>query len=176
MQTYEYRAVPAPNRAGKVKGVKDPAERFAHALSELMNAMAVEGWEYWRAEALPCTERRGLTGSATVYHSLLVFRRPTADFMAAQLSAAAAAEHPEPAPPVLPAADATAPEGTVARNGESDSAPQTDEDAPAPDRAPLLTASRSATERGSIPPLTLRRTQHATQADPDADPPARGDR
>ena len=40
-----------------------------------MNAMATDGWEFQRAETLPSEERSGLTGTKTVYHNMLVFRR-----------------------------------------------------------------------------------------------------
>ncbi len=76
MQQYEYKVMPAPTRAEKVRGLKTGADRFAHTLAGLMNAQAREGWEYVRADTLPTEERTGLTGRATVYHTVLVFRRP----------------------------------------------------------------------------------------------------
>ena len=76
MQAYEYTVLPAPNRGEKVRGARSGAERFAHALTMEMNRMAQAGWEYVRAETLPCEERSGLTGRTTVYHNVLVFRRP----------------------------------------------------------------------------------------------------
>jgi len=75
MQAYEYKVVPAPVRGEKERGLKTGAERFAHALSVLMNELGQEGWEYWRAETLPAEERSGLTSKTTVFHNLLVFRR-----------------------------------------------------------------------------------------------------
>lgn len=76
MQAYEYKVIPAPGRGDKERGLKTGAERFAHALSALMNELGRDGWEYWRAETLPCEERSGLTSKTTVFHNLLVFRRP----------------------------------------------------------------------------------------------------
>lgn len=76
MQRYEYKVVPAPNRGEKARGAKTPADRFAVALAKLMNATARDGWDYVRAETLPAEERTGLTRRTTVYHSVLVFRRP----------------------------------------------------------------------------------------------------
>lgn len=75
MSRFEYKVVPAPTRGQRAAGVKGPEGRFAHALSALMNEMAREGWEYQRAETLPCEERQGLTGKTTVFRNLLVFRR-----------------------------------------------------------------------------------------------------
>lgn len=74
--SYEYRVVPAPVKGTKAKGVKTTQDRFALSLQEKMNAMAADGWEFQRAETLPSEERAGLTGTKTVYHNVLVFRRP----------------------------------------------------------------------------------------------------
>ncbi|MBR3372277.1 MAG: DUF4177 domain-containing protein [Rhodobacteraceae bacterium] len=98
MQSYEYLAVPAPVKGQKVKGLKTPAERYAHQLTLLLNDLAREGWEYWRADCLPSEERKGLTGTMTVHNNMLVFRRPSAETLA---------EHPQFAEtrmaPTLPA-------------------------------------------------------------------------
>ncbi|GAA0300990.1 DUF4177 domain-containing protein [Rhodovulum strictum] len=75
MTVYEYKVLPAPERGKRVKGTNGAADRFALALTEILNAMAAEGWEYQRAESLPCTERKGLTGRIEVTQNLLVFRR-----------------------------------------------------------------------------------------------------
>lgn len=75
MQSYEYKVIPAPARGEKERGLKTGAEKFAHTLTQVMNDLAREGWEYWRAETLPAEERSGLTSKTTVYHNLLVFRR-----------------------------------------------------------------------------------------------------
>lgn len=83
MTQYEYKVVPAPDRGLKARGVKGPEGRFAHALEVLMNEMGVEGWEYQRAETLPCEERQGLSGKTTVYRNMLVFRRVREDDVAA---------------------------------------------------------------------------------------------
>lgn len=72
---YEYKVVPAPSRPAKIKGLRGTPDRFAHALAEQMNTLAQEGWEYQRAETLPCDERSGLTGKTTSFQNVLVFRR-----------------------------------------------------------------------------------------------------
>ena len=79
MQRYEYRVVPAPRKGEKARGLKSAEERFAFALTGLMNRMGAEGWEYLRADTLPQDERVGLTGSKTIFQSLLIFRRPAED-------------------------------------------------------------------------------------------------
>ncbi len=92
MVEYEYRVVPAPSRGKRARGVKGPEGRFAHALQEVMNALAAEGWEYLRSDTLPNDERTGLTSVQTTFRSILVFRRPVS----------AAATEPEPPVQQLP--------------------------------------------------------------------------
>ena len=76
MQHYEYKVIPAPDRGEKARGAKTPGDRYAQALTSVLNRMAREGWDYVRAEMLPSEERSGLTRRVTVYHNILVFRRP----------------------------------------------------------------------------------------------------
>ncbi len=76
MARYEYQVVPAPSKGTKAKGVKAPEARFSLTLQDLMNEKGAEGWEYQRAETLPSEERKGLTGSATNWRHVLIFRRP----------------------------------------------------------------------------------------------------
>ena len=95
VQRYEYKVVPAPRRGEKVKGAKTVEDRFAVALARVMNEQAAEGWEYLRADTLPCEERVGLTGKATHFHHMLVFRRA--------LVQAADAPAPAPTPVSVPA-------------------------------------------------------------------------
>jgi hypothetical protein len=75
MQRYEYKVVPAPKRGEKARGVKTTEDRFALALTQLMNQLGAEGWDYVRSDALPCEERTGFTGTKTTFQNMLVFRR-----------------------------------------------------------------------------------------------------
>ena len=75
MQRFEFKVIPAPRRGEKARGVKTTEERFALALTTLMNQLGAEGWDYVRADALPCEERAGLTGTKTTFQNVLVFRR-----------------------------------------------------------------------------------------------------
>ena len=75
MTQFEYEAIPAPRKGKKARGIKTNEDRFAHAVTELLNDMAADGWEYLRADTLPCEERSGFTGRTTVYQNILVFRR-----------------------------------------------------------------------------------------------------
>jgi hypothetical protein len=79
MQRFEYKVIPAPKRGEKARGVKTTEDRFALALTLLMNDLGAEGWDYVRADSLPCEERVGFTGTKTTFQNLLVFRRPVED-------------------------------------------------------------------------------------------------
>ena len=77
LSSFEYAAIPAPIRSEKAKNAKTPSDRFALTLTDEINRMAADGWEYLRAETLPSEERSGLTGRTTLFHNLLIFRRET---------------------------------------------------------------------------------------------------
>ncbi len=78
MQRYEYRVLPAPVRGEKVRGAKTTEERFAQAMTSMINGQAREGWDYCRAETLPSEERAGLMKRRIVHVNVLVFRRELA--------------------------------------------------------------------------------------------------
>ena len=106
MQRFEYKVIPAPKRGEKARGVKTTEERFAYALTNLMNELGAEGWDYVRADALPCEERVGLTGTRTTFQNVLVFRRligAVASDPAASTRLLLADPPPAPAPRLGPA-------------------------------------------------------------------------
>lgn len=72
---WEYRVVPAPERAGRQRGVRGAEAKFARTIEDVINHMAASGWEYCRAEMLPENARR----RGTTYHNLLIFRRDPAN-------------------------------------------------------------------------------------------------
>lgn len=77
MTFYDYKVVPAPKQLKRVKRVTSTAELFCATLSEAINTVARDGWEYVRAETLPATEQGGLfRRGAEVIETVLVFRRP----------------------------------------------------------------------------------------------------
>ena len=76
--SYEYKVIPAPTRGLKAKGVKTSEDRFANALETEINTLAAKGWEYVRADTLPCEQREGLMSKTTIYQNMLVFRRAKA--------------------------------------------------------------------------------------------------
>ena len=94
---FEYKVVSAPTKGIKAKGVKTPEARFALGIEQAINALAAEGWEYQRSDVLPSEERQGLTGSATHWRTLLVFRRPIAEDNAVEYAV------PERVEPILTA-------------------------------------------------------------------------
>lgn len=107
MAGWEYRLVPAPREARRIKGVRGTAARFAATVAAEINAVAAEGWEFAGVETLPLDARKGLLGGrAESLQSLLVFRRPLEGAVpaarplprVAEPVAEAAAEPPGPVP------------------------------------------------------------------------------
>ena len=123
MQQFEFKVIPAPRRAEKARGLKTTADRFAHTLALVMNDLARDGWEYLRAETLPCEERSGLTSKTTVYHNLLVFRRPAGN---GAIAAAAPATQESAAEKRARQLSTIAPEGKAPRLGPAEDEPQLD--------------------------------------------------
>lgn len=102
MQRFEYKVIPAPKRGERARGVKTTEDRFAYALTQVMNELGADGWEYVRADALPCEERVGLTGTKTTFQNMMVFRRvlvaETEETPRLMLRPALTPVQPEPAP------------------------------------------------------------------------------
>ena len=110
MQRFEFKVIPAPRRGEKARGVKTTEERFALALTTLMNQLGAEGWDYVRADALPCEERAGLTGTKTTFQNVLVFRRVINEAVAETApTTRLLLQEPVPATPRLGPAEAPAP-------------------------------------------------------------------
>lgn len=109
MQRFEFKVIPAPKRGEKARGVKTTEERFALALTSLMNQLGAEGWDYVRADALPCEERAGFTSTKTTFQNVLVFRRVIDSLAAEGPSARLLLQQPVAATPRLGPADAPAP-------------------------------------------------------------------
>ena len=76
MTQYDYKVVPAPRRAKKMRGIRGAEELFAHTLTDAINEVARQGWEYVRAERLPAEAPRGwFRSGAAGEQTVLVFRR-----------------------------------------------------------------------------------------------------
>lgn len=76
MSNFEYKVIPAPRKPEKVKGVRANDIRFAVTITNTINTLGEDGWEYLRAESLPVDEKSSMMGKPVErYQSLLVFRR-----------------------------------------------------------------------------------------------------
>lgn len=119
---FEYKVVPAPKRGKKAKGVKTSEDRFANALSEAINEMAADGWEYLRTDTLPSEERSGIRSRTTVFQNMLVFRRALDVEVEIEEAPAAVSEIAALHAPKLPSAnDAQTPrEPSVAPAGDTE--------------------------------------------------------
>jgi hypothetical protein len=163
---FEYRVIPAPRTGLSRKGLKKTEDKFAFQLETLMNESATEGWEFVRAETLPCEERVGLTSKTERFQNVLVFRR---ELVAAPVAENTTEARAEPAfraqaqaarqvsvPPAPLAADA--PEAEPA--SEPASEPVT-----APPRV-ALAPRQTADSAGDKPVLGLMRVIKGTRNEP----------
>ncbi|TDL79735.1 hypothetical protein E2L08_09020 [Palleronia sediminis] len=77
MAHFEYAVLPTPTELPRRKGVKGAAARFSAGLTELLNAMGRDGWEYVRADTMVASEKsRILRKPQETRIGVLVFRRP----------------------------------------------------------------------------------------------------
>ncbi len=75
---FEYRLLPTPAASKKAKGMKTVPERFAHALTEALNAEAKNGWEFVGQESFSVEEKPGMMKKpVTTELTYLVFKRST---------------------------------------------------------------------------------------------------
>jgi len=163
MARYSYKVVPAPSKGRKAAGVKGAEARFAHGLEEAINEYAAHGWEYLRADILPSEERQGLTSTATVYRSVLVFRRAEED-TAQEAAAPVAPAEPAPerrfirAAPPLTATRKPDPEPGTDPDPEQDAPPDAE-----PEQTPTRRQDPDATDvSGEEPPETDETDETAT--------------
>jgi len=74
--TVEYKCVGAPERPKRKRGAKSRSDRVAVAMQEIIDAEAVDGWEYLRTDLVPVEEKSGLFGrTQEVHRAILVFHR-----------------------------------------------------------------------------------------------------
>lgn len=159
---YEYKAIPAPTRPLKRKGLKTVEDRFAATISEVMNQTATEGWEYVRADTLPCEERSGLTSRTTRFQTLLVFRRPLHP-VAAQPETGDA----EPPLQLLPAPGETPPAAPATPPAPSPALEPPAQVAPAPEPpTPPAAAPAAPKVAAPEPPAPQPRTEAPSETPP----------
>lgn len=76
MSYYEYVVIPVPKAAPRPKGVKRTDERFAHGLSETLNHLGAEGWEFQRTETVSVEAKAGFfSRPASEQVTVMIFRR-----------------------------------------------------------------------------------------------------
>jgi hypothetical protein len=72
----EYKCVGAPERPKKKRGAKSRSDRVAAVMQEVIDAEAVDGWEYLRTDLVPVEEKTGWFSRAhEVHRAVLIFKR-----------------------------------------------------------------------------------------------------
>ena len=128
---FEYKVIPAPKKAHKVKGLKRGEDKFAASLAAIMNQQGAEGWEYQRTDTLPVESRAGLTSHTTTFQNMLIFRRIIND-VDGDINVGSTPETPPvsaPEAPIAPAAPSVTPVAAAENLAVSD-AQKTAEDQP----------------------------------------------
>jgi hypothetical protein len=117
MSYYDYKIVPAPKKAKKVRGVSGAADLFALTLTDAVNELARQGWEYYCSESLAIQTPGGWFSRArTEEHTVLVFRKPREHLSPRLASETGEGHHAaEVATPRFP--DSFRPERSLARAG-----------------------------------------------------------
>lgn len=75
MSVYEFKMIPAPERPARMKGLARGEDQFCATLTNVVNEMAADGWEYVRCEALPCSRSRWAFWARRTERQVFVFRR-----------------------------------------------------------------------------------------------------
>lgn len=161
MDAWEYRIEPAPLKGKGAKGIRGRDAKYANALSLVMNELGAQGWEYLRADTLPCEERAGLTSKTIHYVNMLVFRRKIAT------EAEMPAEQPGIGAISLNRPPVALPAGTPEWKGFVEDAEFETEDAEVISVVDLLAARR---ERDEVKPQDAEADVDPAQSDADVDP------
>ncbi len=77
MGRYEYKLAPTPSRQARFKDKKGDA--FARTITETLNEIARDGWEFVGRETIAEHRRKGLFRVRRVARDFLVFRRALPD-------------------------------------------------------------------------------------------------
>jgi len=128
---FEYKLLPVPAPSKKAKGRKAMPDRMGHALTELMNAEAKEGWAFSGQESFAVEEKSGLMGKETLVNCrYMVFRREVGlesmpldqklEKLAARKAETMVQAAPEPFPEPMPSPQAMAETSTVPSGGDGD--------------------------------------------------------
>ncbi|WP_111429023.1 DUF4177 domain-containing protein [Rhodobacteraceae bacterium DSL-40] len=150
MSYFDYKAIPAPRRSKKARGVREPAELLALTITDTINEQAREGWEFLRAETLPAETPRGLFRRAVEEPvSLLIFRRER-ESREPRLEARVEALRPAPEP----AAPRPAPVMEVAPAPQAEAAPQPRPEATPPSVRTFAERVQAASAARREPPIS----------------------
>lgn len=99
MKGVEYKVVPAPREAKRRRGAKNKAEALALAIQDLIAEQVAEGWDYVRADLIPCVERPGfLQRRIELHRAMLVFRKGAAAARPVEPAYHSARAEPRPGP------------------------------------------------------------------------------
>lgn len=75
MERYEYKVIAAPAEPALLDKLPRDADAFVVTLNVILDAAGLEGWDFLRAERLPCHTRRWFGRSRHEVRDMLVFRR-----------------------------------------------------------------------------------------------------
>ena len=75
MTRYEFKVLPAPRRAKRLKGLTRGDNRFCATITEFLNENSLEGWEFIGFETMPLEQRRFLFLTYFSECACLIFRR-----------------------------------------------------------------------------------------------------
>ena len=74
--SFEYKCVGAPERPKRLRGTWSRSDRVALAMQEIIDAEAVDGWEYLRTDLVPVEEKASFfSRTQEVQRAVLIFRR-----------------------------------------------------------------------------------------------------
>jgi hypothetical protein len=89
--TFEYKCVGAPERPKRLRGSWSRSDRVALAMQEIIDAEAVDGWEYLRTDLVPVEEKASFfSRTQEVHRAVLIFRRDAVGELRARPMLAAA--------------------------------------------------------------------------------------
>ena len=75
MERYEYRLEAVPTKSKRYKGLPKSEDAFALTVTDEINDLAKDGWEFFRIETINETRRAGLFGTKTETHEYMMYRR-----------------------------------------------------------------------------------------------------
>lgn len=125
MTYYDYKVVPAPKRVKKIKGISAAPDLFALTLTEAINEVARQGWEYYCSESITVQAPGGWFKRGAIEEQVvLIFRKPR-EHLSPRMAGAPEVTGASPAPRMAERAMAEPP--MAQGNGAAWSEPRHDE-------------------------------------------------